>query len=131
MKKIFITLCLVASLFWIGGAFNPVSAAECSVKDADGTVKQVPTSFDFGCDASGESSVSGIILAIINIASATVGVAVVAGIVWAGLNYSAAGGDASKTKEAKDMIFNAIIALFLFIFLFAGANFLVPGGLFN
>lgn len=139
MKKILIFTILLSSFVLSLGMFHPVSAYDCPVYDENGyqvlekngEPKVIKTSFEFNCPSNNKEPIAGIILTAINILSATVGIAVVAGIVWAGLKYSAAGGDASKTKEAKDMIFNAIIALFLFIFLFAGANFLVPGGLFN
>jgi hypothetical protein len=66
---------------------------------------------------------------LINFLSALVGVAVVISIVIGGIQYSSAGGDPSKVSAARNRIRNAILALILFIFLYAMLNFLVPGGL--
>ena len=71
------------------------------------------------------------VLFVINILAVGVGVAVVGGIVWGGLLYSASDGDSGKTKEAIEVIKNAIIGLVLFFAMYASVNFLVPGGLFN
>jgi hypothetical protein len=61
--------------------------------------------------------------------SALVGVAVVASMVIGGIQYSSSGGDPSKAAAAKNRIRNSLIALIVFIFLFALLNFLIPGGL--
>jgi hypothetical protein len=58
-----------------------------------------------------------------------VGIAVVIGIVLGGITYAMSDGDAGKAKEGQEIIVNAVIGLFLFIFLYAAANFLIPGGL--
>lgn len=60
-----------------------------------------------------------------------VGVVITAVIVWAGIEYSSAGGDPNKTTAAKHRIRNAIIALVVYIFLGTLLNFLVPGGIFS
>ena len=60
--------------------------------------------------------------------AAGVGVVVIIMIIVGGIRYSAAGGDASKVAAAKTQIFNALLALVAFIFLFAFLQWLVPGG---
>lgn len=65
------------------------------------------------------------------ILSAGVGIAVVGGIVWGGIIYTTAQGNASQTQKGISVIVNAVIGLFLFLFMFAIINFLVPGGLFS
>ena len=65
----------------------------------------------------------------INFLSALVGVAVVISIVIGGIQYSSSAGDPSKASAAKARIRNAIIALIVFVLLYAMINFLIPGGL--
>ncbi len=136
MKKIPLVLYILFTVAVSFSSFGVASAATCTVKEADGSTREVETSFDLGCGSGGETAVGDILILGINILSAGVGIAIVGGIVWAGLKYASSSSgvtksDVSKTKEAKDMILNSVIALFLFIFLFTGINFLVPGGLFN
>lgn len=57
-----------------------------------------------------------------------VGIAVVGGITWGGILYTTSNGNASKAQQGITTIVNSVIGLLLFIFLFALANFLVPGG---
>jgi len=65
----------------------------------------------------------------INFLAALVGVVVVISIIVGGIQYSAAAGDPGKMTAARKRITNAIIALLVFFFLYAGLNFLIPGGL--
>ncbi len=58
------------------------------------------------------------------------GLLVIIMIASAGIQYSAAGGDPQKVNNAKKRISNAVLALLLFIFMFALLQWLVPGGLF-
>ncbi|HET7320746.1 MAG TPA: pilin [Candidatus Saccharimonadales bacterium] len=67
----------------------------------------------------------------INLLSGLVGVAVVFSIVMGGIQYSASAGDPQKAAKAKSHIYNAVIALVAFAFLFAFLQWIVPGGLLN
>jgi hypothetical protein len=67
----------------------------------------------------------------INTLSAAVGVIVTAMIILGGIQYSLARDNASAVTEAKKRITNAIIALVLFMFIFAFLQWLIPGGVFN
>ncbi len=91
----------------------------------------VETSIDFHCDDYTTDSISSILLYIISFMAVGVGIAVVVGIIFGGITYAASDGEESKAKEGKEIIANSVIGLFLFIFLYAGANFLIPGGAFN
>lgn len=70
------------------------------------------------------------LLQFINFLSALVGVVVVGSIIWGGIQYSSAGGDPQKVSAAKGRIFNSIIALFAYMFIFAFLQYIVPGGIF-
>ena len=91
----------------------------------------VDTSVNFNCPSTSEDGISSIILWAINFLAMGVGIAVVIGIIFGGITYAMSDGDAGKAKEGRGIIVNAVIGLFLFIFLWAAANFLVPGGLFK
>lgn len=67
---------------------------------------------------------------IINVLSALVGVIVVAMIIYGGIQYSSAGDDPQKIAEAKKKIINALLALFIYFFMFAFLQWIVPGGIF-
>jgi hypothetical protein len=60
--------------------------------------------------------------------SAGVGIIVIVMVIIAGIQYSTAGGDPQKVAAARTKIFNAILALVAFIFLFAFLQWLLPGG---
>lgn len=95
------------------------------------TCNGVETSIDFHCSDNSTDGVSAILMYVINFMGIGVGIAVVIGIILGGVKYAASDGDEAKAKEGREMIANSIIGLFLFIFLYAGANFLIPGGAFN
>ncbi|HEX8182907.1 MAG TPA: hypothetical protein VF575_04885 [Candidatus Saccharimonadales bacterium] len=60
--------------------------------------------------------------------SSMVGVAVVFGIIYGGIQYSASAGDPQKAAKAKNHIRNSIVALLFFFFLYMLLKFLIPGG---
>lgn len=57
------------------------------------------------------------------------GLAVVISIIIAGIQYSASGGDPSKVAASRKRIFNAVVALLAFMFLYAFINWVIPGGI--
>lgn len=95
------------------------------------TCNGVETSVDFNCDQYDTDGVSAILMYVINFMAIGVGIAVVVGVIFGGVKYASSDGEEAKAKEGREIITNSIIGLFLFIFLYAGANFLIPGGAFN
>lgn len=71
------------------------------------------------------------IIDIINFMSFGVGIIVVGLIVVGGFQYVTAGGNPQKIEAAKHRIIQAIVALVLFIFMYALLQWLIPGGLFG
>lgn len=130
MKKLLTTSLLLATLSIAAVFAVPVSAKECIVNG-----EKVETSILDGSDCAGTSadgsSITAMLLYILNFMAVGVGIAVVAGIAWGGFMYSQAGGDSTKTKQAISIIINAVIGLVLFIFMYALVNFMVPGGVFT
>lgn len=62
--------------------------------------------------------------------TAIVGIVIVAGIIIGGIQYSVSADEASAVSAAKKRIFNALLALAVYIFMFALLQYLVPGGVF-
>jgi hypothetical protein len=71
------------------------------------------------------------LLLIVNVLSAGVGIVVIGMIIVGGIQYSIAGNNPQATAAAKQRITNALIALFVFLFIFAFLQWLIPGGLFG
>ncbi|MFY9228247.1 MAG: hypothetical protein WAO28_02875 [Candidatus Microsaccharimonas sp.] len=73
----------------------------------------------------------GILLLVINILTAGVGVVAVGGIVYASILYTSAGGNQEQLKKAYKIITDVVIGVIAFALMYAGLNFLIPGGLFT
>ena len=101
-------------------------------------VEPVETRFDFGClgtdpptdNNRNVGAIEDFAYAVIRFLSVGVGLVLAASIVYAGIHYSMSSGNAEKTAEAKNRITNAIMALILYVLIFALIQYLVPGGLF-
>ena len=68
-----------------------------------------------------------LVLELLNIA---IGGIIVLMLVVAGIQYITSAADSGQVKSAKDRIQNAIVALILYLMMFAILSFLVPGGIF-
>ncbi len=90
----------------------------------------VKTSIDLGCSNQG-NPIMDLIFAIIRLLSAGVGIAVVASVVVAGIQFSAARSDPQAVAGAITRLRSTIIALIIFIFAYAILNYVVPGGFFK
>ena len=58
-----------------------------------------------------------------------VGIAAVASLIYAGIQYSTSSGDPQKVAEAKDRITKTLMAFVMYLFFFAFLQFLIPGGI--
>jgi len=65
----------------------------------------------------------------IKLMTVAVGLVIAASLIFAGITYSAAGGDPSKVQAAKERIRNTIIALIGYLFSFSLLQWLIPGGI--
>src|SRR3546814_860602 len=72
-----------------------------------------------------------ILLIVINVMTAGVGVVAVLGIVYASILWTTAEDKADQLNKAKSIITNVIIGLLSFALMWAGLNFIVPGGVFE
>lgn len=73
----------------------------------------------------------GPVVDIINFLSYGIGIVVVGMIIVGGIQYATSGGVPQKIEAARRRITNALIALVLYIFMFAILQWLVPGGIFS
>ena len=78
-----------------------------------------------------QTGVWGLLLIILNILTAGIGLAAVAGIVYASILYTSAGGSQEQIKKALTTIANIVIGVVAYAGMYALLNFLIPGGLFN
>lgn len=62
--------------------------------------------------------------------TALVGVVAIISIIYAGIQYASSADDPGTVSKAKQRIFNTILGLVAYIFLFAFLNYLIPGGFF-
>jgi heme/copper-type cytochrome/quinol oxidase subunit 2 len=106
-------------------------------KNEDGSCK-IPTDCEVQEDAQGNAQelnpgsckILDYLLTLTNVLAALVGVVVVGMIILGGIQYSSSGGDPQKVSAAKKRIFNAVIALVTFIFMYSFLQWIVPGGIF-
>ncbi len=68
--------------------------------------------------------------ALFRLLSAGVGILVIGSVVVAGIQYTTSRGNPQSTEAAIKRITSSFTALVIYMFIFAIANFLVPGGLF-
>lgn len=125
LKQTLLGLGAIVTIF--GGALVSAPAAqalECSV---------LP---DFICAAADNTTLetSGtwlLLIFVINVVSAGVGFVAVAMIAYAGFKYATAQSNESQTKESKEMIRNVVIGIAVYALMWAGIQWLVPGGIFK
>jgi hypothetical protein len=78
-----------------------------------------------------DTGVWGVLLLAINILTAGIGIAAVGGIIYGAILYTSAGGSQEQVKKAMGVITNVVIGVVAYALMYAGLNFLIPGGLFN
>ena len=106
------------------GSSSGSSGARC------GTTK---TFFNWNCSSTtdDDNAISDVLVQILNWMAAGVVIAVVGGLIYGAIVISSASGDQTKMKGGIAIIRNAIIALVLYFLMYAGLNFVIPGGLFT
>lgn len=67
----------------------------------------------------------------VNLTTALAGLAIAAGFIIGGIQYSTSGGNPSAAAAAKKRIGSAVLALLALVFLYTFLQWLVPGGIFG
>ncbi len=100
--------------------------------NAANSTKFIPAAIDCKAKTLNKSNcgIVGYLVTFINVLSALVGIVVVGSIIIAGIQFSAAGNDPQKVESARNRIVNSLLALLVFIFMFAFLQWVVPGGIF-
>lgn len=93
-------------------------------------VEKCPDGRDKPAIISCETDVNDLLLLVINILTAGIGVAAVAGVVYGSVLYTSASGNAEQVKKARSMITNVVIGIVAYALMYAFLNFIIPGGLF-
>ena len=114
---------------------NTVSA-ECDPTDATKKCCAGVEVTIFACEQTGgegikNSGVWGILLVAINILTALVALAAVAGVIYGSILYTSAGGNQEQTKKAMGVITNVVIGVIAYAAMYSVSNFLIPGGIFS
>lgn len=65
----------------------------------------------------------------IQLLTAAIGLAAVGGIIYASILYTTSGSDVGQTKQAKTIIFNIVLGLVAYAFMWSFLNFIIPGGI--
>lgn len=132
MKKILIALLsfiLVATVatmsFFVSDTANAATCGGVDVAFLECDEGQQPSG-----DAVEDSALWRILEMVLNIMIGLVGIAAVGGLVFAAIVYSSAQDNASQVQQAKDAIRNVVIGIVLFLFMWSGLQYLIPGGIF-
>jgi len=104
---------------------DPVGGYTCGAKD-----QEVRITINLECRQKGNPLLDAT-FAIIRILSIGVGLAVVAGLIIAGIQLTASKGDPQLRAKAIGRIYNVVIALFVYIFAYAILNYVIPAGFFK
>lgn len=109
------------------GLAQPAYAAKCGGVDTS----IISCSQNNGSGDVKDNGVWGILLIALNILTAGVGVVAVGGLIFAGITYATASNNQNQVTKAKEMIFNVVLGLVLYAFMYSFAQFLIPGGIFK
>ncbi len=63
--------------------------------------------------------------------SAIVGLVITISLIWGGIQYASSGGDPQKASAAKSRITKTLMAFFMYAFIWAFLQYLIPGGVFK
>jgi hypothetical protein len=121
-------LVLALSTF-VGLIVGPTALAATQCGGVDTAI--IGCSQDNGSSNVEDNGIWGLLLIALNVMTAGVGVLAVGGIVYGAILYTSAEDKADQVKKATDIITNVIIGLVAFALMWAGLNFLIPGGVFS
>lgn len=107
-----------------GGYTTPTVDTACNIKGDCAN----STAYTFN-NKNKNVSIRDVAVEILKFLSVAVGLAVVGGIAAGGIVYSTAQGSPGKTQSGIKIITNSVIALVLYLLMFAILQFLIPGGI--
>jgi hypothetical protein len=114
------------------GVTIPTNTAEGEDGETPGGAEpEAETPANTGSTTTGSPELDDWLQNVINLFSMLVGLVVVISIIFAGIQYMTAGGNASQVAAAKNRISMSVLAFILFAFTYALLQWLIPGGIFN
>jgi hypothetical protein len=125
---------LVVSAVMMGAFVGVLMPAPASAVTNNGCETDTAIIKCSGVTGSGKVEETGlwsVLLTAINILTAGIGIAAVAGVIYASILYTSAGGSAEQTKKAMGIITNIVIGVIAYALMYALLNFIIPGGLFT
>jgi len=106
---------------------NPIAGSGCGGVDT----AIIKCDADNSGTSTDNNGVWALLMIVVNILTAGVGIVAVGGIVYGAILYTTAEDKADQVKKATDIITNVVIGLIAFALMWAGLNFIVPGGVFS
>jgi len=109
----------------------PVSAAECG--DAQTSIISCDAA-EAGTEEAKDSSnnpIISVLTFVMQILTGAVGIAAVGALIYAGILYSAAGGESAQVQKAKTLIKDTVIGIVCYAGMILILNFIIPGGVFG
>ena len=110
-----------------GGGTTASSTVRCEDGNEPGDCAKT-TAFSFAGCGTDNVGIRCLAVEVLKFLSIAVGLAVVGGVAAGGIVYSTAQGSPGKTQAGIKIITNSIIALVLYLLMFAILQFLIPGG---
>lgn len=83
------------------------------------------TAFSFNGKTT-DVGISDVVIELLKFASAAVGIAVVGGIIWGGIVYATSKGSPANVQKGIKIIGSSVVALILYLLMYAIIQFLVP-----
>lgn len=114
-----------------GGTNNGSTTPDDDTKlaeSSEGECAGIKTDY-FACEGDGVEAFGGIISIVIAIVSVGVGIVAVGGLVYGAVLYASAQDNQEQVKKAVTIVRSVVIGLILYVFMFAIANLLIPGGI--
>ena len=75
-----------------------------------------------------DTDIAGLLNIVLVVLTTGVGIAATVAFVAAGIMYSTAAGNAAQVQKAKTMIFNTVIGIIAYVFMWTILEWLIPGG---
>ena len=125
--------CVFITVFSIVGLLMPTSTTyalntSCGV---DTSIIDCTTTADGDSSNLEKTGLWGLMLLAINILTAGVGVAALAGLIYGAVLYTTSGDSPEQVKKSHTIIKNVVIGLVMYALLYSLMNYLIPGGIFN
>lgn len=112
-------------------AASPASAATCGGVDTSIISGAACDGADVKSTDSADSPVISVLVFVMQILTGAVGVAAVGTLIYAGILYSAAGGESGQVQKAKTIIKDTVIGIVCYAGMILILNFVIPGGVFG